>query len=290
MLIVSVIFQLGCNNQIGKGEPTALIRCDDIGMCHAVNIATQRLVDTGIPFSASIMFCCPWYQEAVEILKNQPQVSCGVHLTLNAEWKNYRWGPILGKEAVPSLVNEKGFFFPSRKTLFDNNPQIDEVEKELRAQIERALESGLEIDYIDYHMGAAINTPELVELVENLADEYELGISRWYGEKDIKGIYNATPDSKLDTLMSKIKNLKENQLNLLVFHIGETTPEMNVMEDINEFGLENMSEHREAEADALCSSKFRNYIQNSNINLVNYKELIKSKGLKNMQRPEDYQY
>ena len=129
-----------------------------------------------------------------------------------------------------------------------------------------------------------------MELVENLADEYELGISRWYGEKDIKGIYNATPDSKLDTLMSKIKNLKENQLNLLVFHIGETTPEMNVMEDINEFGLENMSRHREAEADALCSPRFQNYLKNSNINLVNYKELIKSKGLKNMERPEDYQY
>jgi len=90
-----------------------IIRTDDIGMSHSVNMAMQKLVSTGMPVSVSVLFVCPWYQEAVEILKQHPNVSVGIHLALNSEWKNYRWGPVTGSTAVPSLVDENGFFFPS---------------------------------------------------------------------------------------------------------------------------------------------------------------------------------
>src|ERR1700726_2725164 len=83
--------------------PELLIRLDDIGMNHSVNMAAKKMAETGLPISVSIQFACPWYQEAVEILKKYPNVSAGVHLTLTAEWKNYRWGPVLGRSAVPSL-------------------------------------------------------------------------------------------------------------------------------------------------------------------------------------------
>ena len=94
------------------GKPELLIRCDDIGMSHSANLALAEMIQTNIPFSASVMFTCPWYQEAVEMLKDNPQVAVGIHLTLNAEWKNYRWGPVLGMKAVPSLVDSCGYFFP----------------------------------------------------------------------------------------------------------------------------------------------------------------------------------
>src|SRR3954469_24587851 len=132
-----------------------LIRTDDIGMSHSVNLAMQRLVSTGMPLSVSVLFVCPWYQEAVEILKQHPSVSVGIHLALNSEWKNYRWGPVTGSTAVPSLVDENGFFFPSSEALHQHNPSVTEVEHELRAQIDRALRSGVKIDYVDYHMGTA---------------------------------------------------------------------------------------------------------------------------------------
>src|SRR2546426_150128 len=66
-----------------------------------------------MPLSASVMFACPWYQEAVDILRRNPQTSVGVHLTLNSEWKGYRWGPVLGKGAVPTLVDSVGYFHSS---------------------------------------------------------------------------------------------------------------------------------------------------------------------------------
>src|SRR2546422_7673142 len=101
-----------------SSSPVSLIiRADDIGMSHSGNVRMQKLVATGMPVSVSVLFACPWYQEAVEILKQHPNVSVGIHLALNSEWKNYRWGPVAGSAAVPSLVDENGFFFPSSEAL-----------------------------------------------------------------------------------------------------------------------------------------------------------------------------
>ncbi len=289
VLIVIMLF-LSCGQKSSRSDKTLLIRCDDIGMCHAVNMAAEKLISRKIPFSASVMVCCPWFEEAVEILKETPKVSVGVHLTLNSEWKNYKWGPVLGMAEVPSLVDEKGYFFPSRKSLFDNDPNPQEVKKELEAQIQRALNSGLKIDYLDYHMGTAVSTPELKKIVEELADKYELGISRWFGEVDLPGVYNVGPSEKLDTLVTQLSEIESNAINLLVCHIGETTPEMNAMEDMNSFGLENMSRHRKAEVEALIAAKFMSAIDNNNIELITYRDIIKDKGLKGMSPPEEYAY
>jgi hypothetical protein len=90
--------------------PEVLLRLDDVGMNHSVNMAIEKVAATGMPFSVSVLFACPWYQEAVEILERYPQVAVGVHLALNAEWRGYRWGPVLGKGGVPSLVDSVGYF------------------------------------------------------------------------------------------------------------------------------------------------------------------------------------
>lgn len=269
---------------------TLLIRCDDIGLCHTVNIAAQQVIETGLPFSASVMFVCPWYQEAVDILKGHPEISVGVHLTLNAEWKNYRWGPILGKGGVPSLVDSCGYFFPSRKLFFDNHPKVEEVELELRAQIQRALQSGLKIDYVDYHMGTAVDTPELRALVERLAQEYGLGISRYFGEVDMKSIYSVAPPHKTDSLVAIVKRLEPGTKHLAVFHIGMTSPEMNALVDLNPGGLPQMSQHRQAEWKALCSKKFRKVLKAKNIRLVTYRDVIGEVGLSNMKSPVSKDY
>ena len=290
ILILMVFILVNCNSKIVSERKTILIRCDDIGMCHGVNLAAKRLLDTKIPFSASVMACCPWFTDAVELLKDQSQVSIGVHLTLNSEWKNYRWGPISGIKSVPSLVDEQGYFFPSRSLFFENNPKTTEVELELRTQLDRAINSGLKIDYVDYHMGTAVSTSEFVEVVEKLAQEYKLGISRWYGEKDMVGVYSILPENKLDTLLQEIQSLNINDINLLVCHIGSTTPEMNSMKDMNKFGLENMSRHRESEANVLCSSELINLIDNKIVKPITYKDLKKKIGLKNMARPKSFNY
>ena len=95
-LFLLAMVTLSAKAQSSDKLPQLLIRLDDIGMNHSVNMAAQKVAETGMPFSVSLQFACPWYQEAVEILKKYPQVSVGVHLTLTSEWKNYRWGPVLG--------------------------------------------------------------------------------------------------------------------------------------------------------------------------------------------------
>ncbi len=261
-----------------------LIRCDDIGMCHAVNVAAREVLETSIPVSMSVMVPCPWFAEAAELLKKYSNVSIGIHLTLNSEWKQYRWGPVSGSQAVPTLVDSLGLFFPSRRALFGNNPKLSEIETELRAQIEKALHAGLKIDYLDYHMGAAVQTLETRMIVEKLAAEYKLGISRYYDEVGIEGWYFATPDNKADSMMLKLRTLQPGGTKLFVIHVGLDTQEMNAMEDANPFGPKEMSKHRNAEFNALVSPQFQKLLHDPKYRIVNYRMLNEEKGLSSMKR------
>jgi predicted glycoside hydrolase/deacetylase ChbG (UPF0249 family) len=290
-----ILIPVSNNRSLQAGELPArpafaevLIRCDDIGMCHTVNMTIKEVLDTGMPASTSVMFACPWYQEAVEILKGYSNVSVGIHLTLNAEWKNYRWGPVAGRCAVPTLVDSEGYFFPSREAFFGHKPDPKEVEIELRAQIERALHSGLRIDYVDYHMSTAVSTPELRAIVEHLAHEYKLGISRYFGETDLDGWYAAPPEAKKDTVLQRLRTIERGAVRLLVFHIGQETPEMGGLIDLNSFGLKEMSRHRQAEFKALTSPEFRSILKDRNIQLRTYRDLIRQVGLEHMQAPIEH--
>lgn len=100
---------------------------DDIGMNHAINSALEDVCRTGIPLSASVMFSCPWYQEAVEILKKYPNADVGIHLTLTSEWRYYRWGPVTGASAVPSLVDSLGYFFKNEDEFLNSNFTLADV-------------------------------------------------------------------------------------------------------------------------------------------------------------------
>jgi len=273
-----------------QGGPLSLvIRTDDIGMSHSVNLAMERLVSTGMPVSVSVMFACPWYQEAVEILKQHPNVSVGIHLVLNSEWKNYRWGPVAGSAAVPSLVDENGFFFPSSEALHQHNPSVAEVEKELRAQIDRALRSGVKIDYVDYHMGTATRYPEFREVTERLAQEYGLGMSEYFGEAEDAPQYAAAPAVKIDSLVAMINRLKPPPgVSLVVTHVGIDDAELGALLDMNtDQPLADMSKNRQGELTALTSPRFRAALKARNVVLLTYRDLIAREGLKSMRRPVD---
>ncbi len=270
---------------LSSSPVSLIIRTDDIGMSHSVNMAMQQLVSTGMPVSVSVLFACPWYQEAVEILKQHPNVAVGIHLALNSEWKNYRWGPVAGSTAVPSLVDANGFFFPSSEALHQHNPQVAEVEKELRAQIERALRSGVKIDYVDYHMGTVTRYPEFREITERLAREYGLGMSEYFGETEDTPQYSAAPAAKGDSLVVMINRLKPG-LNLVVTHVGIDDAELGALLDMNtDEPLPDMSKNRQGELTALTSQRFSAALKARNVVLVTYRDLIAREGLQSMRRP-----
>jgi predicted glycoside hydrolase/deacetylase ChbG (UPF0249 family) len=263
-----------------------IIRTDDAGMSHSVNMGLERLIKSGLPVSVSVMFPTPWYQETVEILKRYPEVSVGIHLTVNSEWKNYRWGPVLGRTAVPSLVDADGYFFASADELYRNRPDMSEVEKELRAQIDRALKSGLKIDYVDYHMGTVVRYPEFRDLTERLAQEYGLGMSYYFGEPSHDPQYSAAPRAKIDSLEAMINRLQP-RYNVVVTHVGIDDAELGALLDMNTSGpLPEMSKNRQGELDALTSQRFRDALKARNVRLLTYRELIAMQGLNSMRRPE----
>ena len=289
LLAIAVLWMVARAAAQNRARPELLVRIDDIGMNHSVNLALAQLAETGVPLSASVMFACPWYQEAVEILRKNPQIAVGVHLVLNSEWKYYRWGPVLGKEAVPSLVDSVGYFFSSSEQFLAHAYDLGEVERELSAQVERALRSGLKISYVDYHMGTAVSTPELRAVVERIADKYGLGISNYFGE-----IYHTMFDTpiaeKQSAFRAYVDSLPPAHTNLVVIHVAQSTPEIRALVDMNNAtqntagGEPLMSQHRQAELDMLL--QFARGPASRRVTLVNYASLIARLGRSSMRRPQ----
>jgi predicted glycoside hydrolase/deacetylase ChbG (UPF0249 family) len=297
LLLIIMILTIGINamaqyevkkqpfSEEKKEKPTRLIiRTDDMGFCHACNMAHKKVFEEGVATAVSVMVISPWLDECAAILRDHPEVSVGVHLTLNSEWAEYKWGPVSPVNEVPSLVNAFGKFYGSRGELMRNKPKLDEVEKELRAQIELALRKGLNISYIDYHMGAAVNCLEFQEIVEKLANEYHVGISQYFGETYIEKVYSTPPEGKLAKGIEIMNSLDEPGDFLFVCHPGLDNPEMSAMTDLNVFGLKEMSKHRHAVTDMLCHPDFKAAIKKKGIQLIGY-ETLKAEGLHLMKRP-----
>lgn len=289
LLFVTVWVYTPASAQQSSQLPQVLLRLDDIGMNHSVNMAAEQMAKTGMPFSASVQFATPWYQEAVEILKKYPQVSVGVHLTLTSEWKNYRWGPVAGRSAVPSLVDSVGYFRQSTGAFAKSGYKLDEVETELTAQIERALRSGLKITYIDPHMGVALSTPEMRALTEKLARKYKLGISTLNEVTYYKETYMEMWGEPVATKKSAFLNYVTNKLsatrpNMVVIHVALMGPEMDALFDMNSSmmntkeGKPLTSLHRQTELNMLLSPEFKALV-GKKFQLINYQQLLAGKDI-----------
>jgi predicted glycoside hydrolase/deacetylase ChbG (UPF0249 family) len=232
-----------------------------------------------MPFSVSVMFACPWYQEAVEILKKNPQIAVGVHLVLNSEWRNYRWGPVLGKAGVPSLVDSVGYFLPSTASFLASKYDLGEVDRELNAQMERAMMSGLKISYVDFHMGTAGSTPQLRAVVERLAKKYGVGISRSFGESS-HTMFDTPIESKKTEFLAQLGKADAAKVNLFVVHVAEQMPEMEVLFDRNnatqnsEGGVPLVARHRAAELGMVLSPEFAELRRAGKVRLTTYRDLM----------------
>ena len=143
-----------------------IINADDFGMCLATNAATIQAMRAGIASSTTIMTPCPWAPHALRLLAQHPDLAFGVHLTLIAEHPGYRWGPLAGRDAVPSLVDAAGSFYrDDQRDAFLARAALHEVEIEFRAQITTVLAAGLAPTHLDWHCGAGVGTTAGREVV-----------------------------------------------------------------------------------------------------------------------------
>jgi len=162
---------------LGYSEDARLliVNADDFGMCHAENVATVEGLESGAYCCATVMVPCPWFHDVVEFARRAPHADLGVHLTQTSEWTTYKWGPVLGSAAVPSLVDAGGFFYNDVPPVYAN-ARLDEVERESRAQIDRALAAGIDVTHLDSHMGTLQLDVNYHDLYVRIAADYRLPI------------------------------------------------------------------------------------------------------------------
>jgi predicted glycoside hydrolase/deacetylase ChbG (UPF0249 family) len=164
-----------------------LIHSDDAGMYPSVNAATIEALEHGSVTSCSIMVPCPGFAEFATYAAAHPDRDFGIHLTLNCDTDTYRWGPVSPRNKVQSLVDKQGFFWSTTEETA-RHARLDEVELELRAQIEKARAAGIRISHLDHHMFVLFERPDLLQLYVRLALDYDLPIR--YSEE--------VPDGQLD--------------------------------------------------------------------------------------------
>jgi predicted glycoside hydrolase/deacetylase ChbG (UPF0249 family) len=154
-----------------------IINADDFGMCHSINVATVEAMRNGIVTTTSLMACCPWAWEAMEMLRDDQSLPFGVHLTLVNEMPGYRWGPVASKDSVPSIVNQDGFFFANSEIpLLYGQARLADVEREFRAQIDRVLGFGLQPTHLDWHCVLDGGRPDILDLTLRLCSEFGLAM------------------------------------------------------------------------------------------------------------------
>jgi predicted glycoside hydrolase/deacetylase ChbG (UPF0249 family) len=170
----------GATNELLGYAPDArllIINADDLGLCHAVNTGVFQTLTRGVVSSTSLMVPCPWAAEAMILLVEHPEVPFGIHLTAIGEGPTYRWRPVSSRDAVPSLVDETGQFYPNDRTgeLF-GRLDMQELEIEFRAQIEFILDAGLRPTHLDWHSLDMASKPEIFDVMFGLAREYRLAL------------------------------------------------------------------------------------------------------------------
>jgi predicted glycoside hydrolase/deacetylase ChbG (UPF0249 family) len=258
-----------------------LVRADDLGAALAVNEASMKTVDSGIARSVEVIVPGPWFRDAVERLRGRDDIDIGVHLTLTSEWERVRWGPI--SQGVPSLVDLEGKFFPMTSQRADFPPgtgflecgwKIEEVERELRAQIELARKELPKVTHLSAHMGTATANRELRELVDRLAKEYELPI-RFEGLQSLRGFGGAAADAatKEAKLVELLEALGPGTW-LIVEHPGFDNDEMRAM---GHKGYENVAADRDGVTRAFTSARVREVIERRGIELIGYDDLLQER-------------
>ncbi len=155
------------------GKRVLILHADDIGMCYEANLAAKAYLTDEHIQSAALMVPCPWYNEMADWYKQHPDYDLGLHLAMNSEWKWYRWGPVAGRKVVPGMVDPDGFLWRGViETARHAKPE--EVEAEIRAQVDRALAKGTRPGHIDTHMGTLYARIEFTKAYLKVAEEYRI--------------------------------------------------------------------------------------------------------------------
>lgn len=265
-----------------------IVHADDLGMAHSVNAASIKALETGLVNSASIMVPCPWFSEIAAYARNHPEADFGLHLTLTSEWEHFRWGPVLSKDRVPSLLDPSGYLY---RTETEAAAHIDprEAEAEIRAQIERARAFGIRPTHLDSHMRTLHQNAALFEVLLRVSREFGIpaAIPREMASHPTLGPLIRPDDVVIDRFISigpevpaerwveyyedAIRKLEPGVSELIV-HIAYDDAEMRAA-TVNHDAWG--SAWRQRDFDFLTSETFRRLLRENNVKLITWREVGK---------------
>ena len=266
-----------------------MIHADDAGLSHSQNKAIISCLKEGNVNSYSIMVPCSHFKEIADFAKDNPKYDYGIHLTLTCEWEKHRFGPVLPISKVPSLVDENGHFYKKREQL-KKHALPSEIEKELKAQIDLAIQYGLQPSHIDSHMYSVASTSAIFKIYKELKNKYQLPVlisnnlfkytecnpkniitkEDFSIEQVHMGTFKEFESGKLwDYYENVLQNLQEG-VNLLLIHPAFDDNEMKYI-TLNHpnFG----SEWREIDYNFFTSNRCKTLIQKNAIELVDWRDL-----------------
>lgn len=255
-----------------QAEINLIVRADDIGFCHAANVACIDAYRNGIVRSVEVMTPCPWFLEAAEMLRENPRLDVGVHLTLNCEWRHYKWGPLTDAK---TLVDENNDFFPRSEQLYNRNVDLAEVERELRAQIEMGLKHIPQISHLSFHMGTSVGKPEFRDIVEKLSAEYGLPMHPENVTGNF-GFWALAAQEKEDFLANKLKTLTPGTW-MFVCHPALNTAETRAIHGVDtEYDANiHMARHRGIVTELMKSKRIKRLLKKKQIRLISYADTYK---------------
>jgi predicted glycoside hydrolase/deacetylase ChbG (UPF0249 family) len=264
-----------------------ILHADDLGAAHSVDAASFYALDRGAVSSASIMMPTPWVTEVAAYARAHPNADLGLHLTLTSEWETYRWGSVSPPDKIPSLLDSDGSF-PNDSKVVAGRAKPLEVDRELRAQIDRAISLGIRPTHLDSHMGSLFTTPELIATYVKVAHDYHLPFLA------VKGSPLAAPQAGVSTqdvlldaviiagpevprdqwkefYLKSIAGLKPGLTEMIV-HLGHDDSELQAVTVNHEpYG----SAWRQHDYDVMTSPEFKKALQDNHVILVTWKELGK---------------
>jgi predicted glycoside hydrolase/deacetylase ChbG (UPF0249 family) len=288
--VMSTAQQKTIQERLGYPKETKLliIHADDLGVSHSENMASIHAMEKGVVSSASIMVPCPWFPEIAAYAKSNPNTDFGLHLTLTSEWKLYKWGPVTSRDQVTSLLDAAGYLNESTGG-FVKNAKAEEVEKELRNQIERAKQFGIDPTHLDAHMGAALSGPQFLQVLLKLGREYKLPVhvgmefsqffnydfKQYLTDKDVlvdRTIIATMPDYKKgmeNFYTERIKSLQPG-LSVILLHAAYDNDEMKaVTVDHEDYG----ATWRQHDVNFFTSEKCKKLLADEKIKVITWREI-----------------
>ena len=201
--------------QLPAGPIRLIVKGDDMGAAHGINVATIDAYKRGVLTTTNVIVPGPWFPEAVRFVNENPGLDVGVHLALTSEWDNVKWRPLTH---AASLVDADGYFFPAvlpragfppGASIKESAWKLEEVERELRAQLETARRRLPQATYTWNHMGFTSLSPKVEAMVSRLSREYGLVVPSELGVQWLRGVYDSQDSGavKADKLAAKLETL-----------------------------------------------------------------------------------